>query len=86
MKLTRRLSLLVSIFILISAATTLTNLDNFSSKNEVAKNLLNGLPGENNQILVSKESLRNPKAWEELMDKITKDPKLLNVFKRLKDR
>jgi hypothetical protein len=54
MKLTRRLLLLVSIIILVSAATTLTNFDNFSSKNEVAKNLLNGMPGENNQILVVK--------------------------------
>lgn len=54
MRLVKRLLLLISILVVLISLTGVSNTDIFKSEPEVAKNLFNGLPGTNNQILVVK--------------------------------
>lgn len=57
MKLARRIFLLISLIVLLLSVTDvnrLSELANFEQKPEVEKNLFNGLPGSNNQILAVK--------------------------------
>ena len=54
MRLVKRLLLLSSILVVLISLTGVSNPDIFKSEAEVAKNLFNGLPGTNNQILVVK--------------------------------
>lgn len=54
MRLVKRLLLLVSLSILLVSVVGVPNTDIFKSEPDVAKNLFNGLPGTNNQILVVK--------------------------------
>jgi hypothetical protein len=53
-KLVRKILLIVSLVILIASIGTLNGVKNFSQEEEIGRNLFNGLPGENNQILVVK--------------------------------
>ena len=57
MKLARRIFLLISLMVILFSITgvnRLSELANFQLKPEVEKNLFNGLPGINNQILAVK--------------------------------
>jgi len=54
MKFVRRLFLVFSLVILIASIGTLTEITNFLNEEDVERNILNGLPGKNNQILVVK--------------------------------
>lgn len=54
MRLLKRSLLLISITVVLVSLVGIPSTDIFKSKPEVAKNLFNGLPGTNNQILVVK--------------------------------
>ena len=54
MRLAKRSLLLISILVVLISLTGVPNTDIFKSEPKVAKNLFNGLPGTNNQILVVK--------------------------------
>lgn len=54
MKVLRRVILIASITIVIGSISTFTGVTNFINEDSVERNLLNGLPGTNNQILVVK--------------------------------
>ena len=54
MKWIRRLFLIFSLVILIASLGTLAGITNFSNDEDIERNIFNGLPGENNQILVVK--------------------------------
>ena len=54
MRLVKRSLLLISVSIVLVSVVGVPNTDIFTSEPDVAKNLFNGLPGTNNQILVVK--------------------------------
>ena len=54
MRLVKRSLLLISVSVVLVSVVGVSNTDIFTSEPDVAKNLFNGLPGTNNQILVVK--------------------------------
>ena len=54
MKLVRRFFLITSLVVVLASIAGLADLTEITNKPEIERNLFNGLPGENNQILVVK--------------------------------
>jgi hypothetical protein len=54
MKLVRKFFLITSLVVVLASIAGLTDLTEITKKAEIERNLFNGLPGENNQILVVK--------------------------------
>ena len=54
MKLVRKFFLITSLVVVLASIAGLSDLTEITNKPEIERNLFNGLPGENNQILVVK--------------------------------
>ncbi len=54
MRLVRKFFLITSLVVVLASIAGLTDLTEITDKPEIERNVFNGLPGENNQILVVK--------------------------------